>query len=357
MSSSGSDSNGGVELQQDDEIVHENVWPVLKRHALGEQFIGEPPVKGVCPVCMEDLDIAGLPCSNDKRLLCEIMHCGHVICKICLDSLIDQQDEEHRVRKCPTCRQLLECRQCTEPIATANAPRRPMSLGQIRRVPPTKLEGGVFDEYCPECRAERTFIEEIRAGIYPPGLYDTQAGFIVFVYKLIDDMSRANVELTRENIHQAMDDVFHDDFDDLFQRRQLRIHELIQAQGPSWFDDVPEDSDGTESMQTSEGETSESEEMEIAEDESSESEEIDIDEDVSGMSTPEVNETPDNGSVNTSVGGESQEAPQRSVNHALWHAEEWGRAFSTAPLWERSPGGGVIYRPREQTPSGEEEGQ
>ncbi|KAF4970179.1 hypothetical protein FSARC_2776 [Fusarium sarcochroum] len=136
------------------EFTEEYFWPILRKHALGKADPNDRPVKGICPICYDQVSIAGLPRPAEKGKECLIAPCGHIMCYECWpqkeyeDNGVDRAGQ----RKCPVCRLLIECECCGRGVIKERAPEYSCDAEDVdsvpRMIPETDI---VYVPLCCEC--------------------------------------------------------------------------------------------------------------------------------------------------------------------------------------------------------------
>lgn len=157
----------GSSSGQQREGVH--LWHKIREYAVKVNSCSPPTehIRPACPVCDDDLSIAGLGrpnCTdsahdNDSHK-CKVFPCGHVLCRECTKSLFKASSmNAEGVRGCPICRCSLQCTECRAPSKVVTAPSHRHDVSQLRIVPKTIPEGAVVQARCVPCRADQEFRE------------------------------------------------------------------------------------------------------------------------------------------------------------------------------------------------------
>ncbi|KAF7549331.1 hypothetical protein G7046_g8396 [Stylonectria norvegica] len=192
-------------------------WPVLKKAMLSNET-PETLVKGTCPICLDDISIAGLPApttdeenGDGQPLIGKLTLCGHVFCRPCFDAVLSQRGP----RKCPSCRMLLECSRCSAPARNETVPWHGTDPLRAAQIPLTTAEGGTHVGLCGPCNGRRRWLANIRAGDYPPRMLEFEPGVIPFLYTTIEAIENHGLPVTPDNLVNAFRTIVTAEFDEV----------------------------------------------------------------------------------------------------------------------------------------------
>ncbi|KAM0218617.1 hypothetical protein ACHAPQ_005890 [Fusarium lateritium] len=131
----------------------ESFWPNIRKYVLGHTSPNNPPIKGVCPICWDQVSIAGLPRPPDEGKQCLIAPCGHILCYECWPKKFEDDGVTLTdPRKCPMCRLLLECETCGRSCIKEKAPEYSCDVEDVADVPRTVPETDLpYNPTCLEC--------------------------------------------------------------------------------------------------------------------------------------------------------------------------------------------------------------
>lgn len=100
--------------------VEEVCWAEIMKEMNGEYLLAgddRPPHKACCPVCLDDMNLPGIPEPTGPQVPCQILPCGHICCDACLPHVLSLG-----VPRCPYCRFDLRCSICHSPAITHSVP-------------------------------------------------------------------------------------------------------------------------------------------------------------------------------------------------------------------------------------------
>lgn len=162
-------------------------WPRVKEYIHEQKSAVEGPLRCLCPVCLDPLDVVGLPIDTAQdRQPAKVLPCGHMYCTKCLDIL-----EASDYKRCPTCRMSVECQGCERKVGAAHVPARGRTVEAIDGVRLTTSEGGRHGTHCLTCVQNRSWRDLIRAQRYPAATGGLPFGFVPLVYNLMEEFERS----------------------------------------------------------------------------------------------------------------------------------------------------------------------
>ncbi|KAJ4269474.1 hypothetical protein NW762_001134 [Fusarium torreyae] len=131
-----------------EDFAEEYYWPILRKHALGQADPNDRPVKGVCPICYDQLSIAGLPRPVGEGKECLIAPCGHVMCYECWPQ------KEYEANGIDRAGQPLwsQCERCGRSVIKERAPEYSCDAKDVDSVPRMIPETDIaYIPFCCEC--------------------------------------------------------------------------------------------------------------------------------------------------------------------------------------------------------------
>ncbi|KAK7432273.1 hypothetical protein QQZ08_001218 [Neonectria magnoliae] len=126
-------------------------WPVVYKHILAlRSDPNTPPIKAVCCVLGEELNVAGLPKPKDedpeKPTYGLVNPCGHLICNECQHVAILNGYQD-----CTFCSRRLNCRKCGIAPQSRLLQTWKRDIDSLKAIPKTIPEGGYFEPLCNDC--------------------------------------------------------------------------------------------------------------------------------------------------------------------------------------------------------------